>query len=50
MNVLVPVASVADVSNQPTSKWVVVTVAPLPETLPEGSTQAQPLAVAASSH
>ncbi|AYA36146.1 hypothetical protein D3Y59_03150 [Hymenobacter oligotrophus] len=47
MNVLVPVASVADVSNQPTSKWVVVTVAPLPEMLPEGTTQPEKLATIA---
>ncbi|MCC3159787.1 FdhF/YdeP family oxidoreductase [Hymenobacter sp. 15J16-1T3B] len=48
MNVLVPVASVADVSNTPTSKFVVVTVVPLPELLPEGETKAQPLRAAVS--
>ncbi|GAB2940756.1 FdhF/YdeP family oxidoreductase [Hymenobacter coalescens] len=46
MNVLVPVASVADVSNQPTSKWVVVTVAPVAEMLPEGATQPAALTAA----
>lgn len=45
-NVLVPLASVADVSNTPTSKYIVVTLQPLPEMLPEGSNQAQPLAEA----
>ncbi|GGF03451.1 FdhF/YdeP family oxidoreductase [Hymenobacter cavernae] len=47
MNVLVPVASVADVSNQPTSKWVVVTVEPVAEILPEGATKAERIAVPA---
>ncbi|GAB3906860.1 FdhF/YdeP family oxidoreductase [Larkinella knui] len=40
VNPLVPLTSVADISNTPTSKFVVVTVDPLAELLPEGSTQA----------
>ncbi|RTQ46734.1 hypothetical protein EJV47_20380 [Hymenobacter gummosus] len=43
-NVLVPVASVAAVSNTPTSKYTVVTLEPVPEMLPEGETKAKALA------
>ena len=47
MNPLVPIASVADKSNTPTSKFVVITVEPVAEVMPEGSTKTEPLAVAA---
>lgn len=40
MNPLVAIASVAKTSNQPASKFVVVTVEPISEVLPEGSTKA----------
>ncbi len=46
MNPLVPINSVADVSNTPTSKFVVITVVPVPEILPEGKTSAVPLEMA----
>ncbi|AUD01951.1 FdhF/YdeP family oxidoreductase [Spirosoma pollinicola] len=38
VNPLVPVASVAYISNTPTSKFVIITVEPIPELLPEGKT------------
>ncbi|MFD2934250.1 FdhF/YdeP family oxidoreductase [Spirosoma flavum] len=47
MNPLVPVASVAYISNTPTSKFVIVTVEPVAEHLPEGSTLAVPMAMEA---
>ncbi|WP_020605409.1 FdhF/YdeP family oxidoreductase [Spirosoma spitsbergense] len=47
MNPLVPIHSVADVSNTPTSKFVVITVEPVAELMPEGSTKAVPIAEAA---
>lgn len=40
MNPLVPITSVADVSNTPTSKFVIITVEPIAELLPAGSTAA----------
>ncbi|NID12217.1 FdhF/YdeP family oxidoreductase [Fibrivirga algicola] len=40
VNPLVPVASVAYISNTPTSKFIVVTVDPVAEMLPEGKTEA----------
>ncbi len=45
-NPLVPIASVADISNTPTSKFVVVTVESVAEILPEGSKVPERLAVA----
>jgi anaerobic selenocysteine-containing dehydrogenase len=45
VNPLVPVASVAYISNTPTSKFIIVTVEPVAELLPEGSTTAVPMAV-----
>ncbi len=47
MNPLVPVSSVAYVSNQPTSKFVVITVEPVAERLPEGTTTPERITVAA---
>ncbi|WP_375444862.1 FdhF/YdeP family oxidoreductase [uncultured Fibrella sp.] len=47
VNPLVPVASVAYISNTPTSKFIVVTVEPVAEVLPEGKTEAVPLELAA---
>ncbi|GAB3719066.1 FdhF/YdeP family oxidoreductase [Spirosoma lituiforme] len=47
MNPLVAIASVAKTSNQPASKFVVVTVEPIPELLPEGKTEAVPMAAVA---
>lgn len=46
-NVLVPVASVADVSNTPTSKYIVVTLEPLPEIVSAQTGQPQQLTVQA---
>lgn len=43
MNPLVPIDSVADISNTPTSKFVVITVEPVAEVLPEGKTTAEPI-------
>ncbi len=43
MNPLVPINSVADLSNTPTSKFVIITVEPVAQVLPEGSTQAEPM-------
>jgi molybdopterin-dependent oxidoreductase alpha subunit len=43
VNPLVPLTSVADVSNTPTSKFIVVTVEPIAEVLPAGSTLARPM-------
>ncbi|MCX6213256.1 FdhF/YdeP family oxidoreductase [Spirosoma sp.] len=48
VNPLVPVASVAYISNTPTSKFIVVTVEPVAERLPEGSTSAVPMVLEAS--
>jgi molybdopterin-dependent oxidoreductase alpha subunit len=45
VNPLVPVASVAYISNTPTSKFIIVTVEPIPELLPEGSTSARAMPV-----
>jgi len=47
MNPLVAISSVAKTSNQPASKFVVVTIEPMPELLPEGSTSAIPMTVSA---
>ena len=47
VNPLVPIASVAYISNTPTSKFVVVTVEPIPELLPEGKTSTISMAVSA---
>ncbi|MEZ0485175.1 FdhF/YdeP family oxidoreductase [Fibrella aquatica] len=46
VNPLVPVASVADVSNTPTSKFIIVTVEPVAEQLPEGKTETVSLELA----
>ncbi|GAB3570383.1 FdhF/YdeP family oxidoreductase [Spirosoma luteolum] len=43
VNPLIPLASVADKSNTPTSKFVVITVVAVAEQLPENSTVAVPL-------
>ncbi|MEZ0542135.1 FdhF/YdeP family oxidoreductase [Fibrella arboris] len=47
VNPLVPVASVAYISNTPTSKFIIVTVDPVAEQLPEGKTEAVPMELAA---
>ncbi|MCK8494960.1 FdhF/YdeP family oxidoreductase [Spirosoma sp. RP8] len=47
MNPLVPMASVAYISNQPTSKYLVITVEAIGEFLPEGSTSSVPVAALA---
>ncbi|MBC8153778.1 MAG: FdhF/YdeP family oxidoreductase [Bacteroidetes bacterium] len=47
VNPLLSVASVADVSNTPTSKFIVVTVEPVAQQLPEGTTIAVPLEMVA---
>ncbi len=47
VNPLIPITSVADVSNTPTSKFIVVTIEPVAEELPEGSTKAVPLELVA---
>ena len=46
-NPLVPVASVAYVSNTPTSKFVIITVEPVAEMMLEGNHTASPMAVTA---
>ena len=45
VNPLVPVASVADISSTPTSKFIIVTIEPIAEILPEDKTEAVTLEV-----